>query len=69
MLLMEKETGHLIEVIEPTEVFDPFKDSFTGRLDFGEDVAEPGSFKKAMVSFLSGENLPRCWVDPDYRDK
>jgi len=69
MLLMEKETGHLIEVIEPTEVFDPFKDSFTGRLDFGEDVAEPDSFKKAMVSFLSGENLPRCWVDPDYRDK
>ena len=69
MLLMEKETGHLIEVIEPTEVFDPFKDSFTGRLDFGEDVAEPDSFKKVMVSFLSGENLPLCWVDPDYRDK
>ena len=69
MLLMEKETGHLIEVLEPTEVFDPFKDSFTGRLDFGEDVAEPDSFKKVSTSFLSGEDLPRCWLDPNYRDK
>ena len=68
MLLMEKDTGHLIEVLEPTEVFDPFKDSFTGRLDVGEDVAEPDSFEKKMVCFLSGENLPRCWVDPNYRD-
>ena len=68
MLLMEKETGHLIEVLDPTEVFDPFKDSFTGRLDFGEDVAEPDSFTKVSVSFPSGENLPKCWIDPHYRD-
>ena len=68
MLLMEKETGHLIEVLDPTEVFDPFKDSFTGRLDFGEDVADPDSFNKVSVSFPSGENLPKCWKDPHYRD-
>jgi len=68
MLLMGKETGYLIEVLDPTEVFDPFKDSFTGRLDFGEDVAEPDSFTKVSVSFPSGENLPKCWIDPHYRD-
>ena len=68
MLLMEKETGHLIEVLDPTEVFDPFKDSFKGRLDFGEDVAESDTFKKVSVSFPSGENLPKCWKDPHYRD-
>ena len=68
MLLMEKETGHLIEVLDPTEVFDPFKESFTGRLDFGEDVADPDSFNKVSVSFPSGENLPKCWKDPHYRD-
>ena len=34
MLLMEKETGHLIEVLEPTEVYDPFKDSFSGSTGF-----------------------------------
>ena len=68
MLLMEKETGHLIEVLEPTEVYDPFKDSFSGRLDFGEDVAEHDTFKKVRVSFPSGENLPKCWKDPHYRD-
>ncbi|MEA1890734.1 MAG: acetyltransferase [Pseudomonadota bacterium] len=68
MLLMEKNSGHLIEVLDPTEVFDPFKDSFTGRLDFGEDVAEPENFKKVGVSFPSGESLPKCWMDPHYRD-
>lgn len=68
MLLMEKETGHLIEVLDPAEVFDPFKDSFGGRLDFGEDVAESDVFKKVSVSFPSGENLPKCWKDPHYRD-
>jgi len=68
MLLMEKNSGHLIEVLDPTEVFDPFKDSFAGRLDFGEDVAEPDNFKKVGVSFPSGENLPKCWLDPHYRD-
>ncbi|MGB5223868.1 MAG: hypothetical protein WBN49_01715 [Arenicellales bacterium] len=68
MLLMEKETGHLIEVLDPTEFFDPFNDSFNGRLDFGDDVAEPDSFKKVSVSFPSGENLPKCWKDPNYRD-
>ncbi|MFW2438965.1 MAG: acetyltransferase [Arenicellales bacterium] len=68
MLLMEKNSGHLIEVLDPTEVFDPFKDSFSGRLDFGEDVAEPENFKKVGVSFPSGENLPKCWLDPHYRD-
>ncbi len=68
MLLMEKNSGHLIEVLDPTEVFDPFKASFTGRLDFGEDVAEPDNFKKVGVSFPSGENLPKCWMDPHYRD-
>ena len=52
MLLMEKETGHLIEVLDPTEVFDPFKDSFTGRLDFGEDVAEPDNFTKDLLNRL-----------------
>ena len=68
MLLMEKETGHLIEVLEPTEVYDPFKDSFSGRLDFGEDVNEPDSFNKLSVCFPSGESLPKCWLDPNYRD-
>lgn len=68
MLLMERETGHLIEVIDPTEVFDPFKDAFTGRLDFGEDVADPGQFSKAGTCFPSGESLPKCWVDPNYRN-
>jgi len=68
MLLMEKISGHLIEVLDPTEVFDPFRDSFTGRLDFGEEVAEPDNFKKAGVCFPSGESLPKCWRDTHYRD-
>ena len=68
MLLMERETGHLVEVLDPAEVFDPFKDSFRGRLSVGEDVAEPDTFEKKFICFMSGENLPKCWTDPGYRD-
>jgi len=68
MLLKEKDTGHLIEVLEPKELFDPFSKTFTGRLNFGEDVPDPDQFDKASVEFPSGEALPRCWLDPHYRD-
>jgi len=69
MLLQEKKTGHLIEVMEPKEVFDPFEKEFTGVLDYGEERSDPQKFNKEEVVFPSGEPLPLCWRDPDYRNK
>jgi hypothetical protein len=33
----------------------------------GEELQEPHHFSKAELTFPSGEALPRCWVDAQYR--
>ncbi len=68
MFLKEKGSKHLVEVLNLEELFDPMKPSFKGRLNIGEEMPEPDTFKKAQVRFPSGEDLPRCWVDVHYRD-
>ncbi len=68
MFLKDKQTGHLIEVLDIKELIDPFNPEFTGRLNYGEDLPDPEKFRKENVTFQSGEPLPRCWVDPHYRD-
>jgi hypothetical protein len=40
-----------------------------GRFQSGEEEREPESIKKVNLSFPSGENLPVCWLDSDYRMK
>ncbi len=69
MFLVEKKTGHLIEVLDLKRLFDPFEKEFEGRLNYGEDLPEAQMFKKEDVVFQSGEPLPRCWVDEHYRDE
>jgi hypothetical protein len=69
MLLMQKSTGHLVDVLELKELFDPFVGDFTGRLSYGEDLPEPEKFMKTDICFQSGELLPKCWLDPHYRDE
>jgi hypothetical protein len=68
MFLKEKTSKHLVEVLKLDELFDPMKTSFTGRLNYGEDIPESEMFGKSNVCFPSGEELPRCWVDVHYRD-
>jgi hypothetical protein len=68
MFLKEKDTGHLVEVLDREQLFDPMKSAFTGRLNVGEELPDPDQFNKSKVCFPSGEDLPRCWVDVHYRD-
>jgi len=69
MLLKEKDSKHLIEVLQPDELFDPMRSEFTGRYNFGEEMPETQMFLKDSVCFQSGEPLPRCWMDIHYRDQ
>ena len=68
MLLTQSSSGHLVEVLDLKNLFDPYDDSVLGRLNIGEELPEPEKFAKANLIFPSGENLPRCWIDPHYRD-
>ena len=68
MFLKQIGTSHLVEVLDITELTDPFKPRISGRLNVGEDLPDADSFAKADLRFPSGEPLPLCWVDSHYRD-
>ena len=68
MLLKEKSSGHMVEVANYINLIDLNVDEVIGRYQEGEEVQDPGKFKKLDLVFLSGEDLPRCWSDPHYRD-
>ncbi len=68
MYLKQKATGDLVEVLDLALLFDPFKLEISGRLHVGEELQDPATFSKAELIFPSGEPLPRCWVDPHYRE-
>ena len=68
MLLKERQTGHMVEVLSWIDLINLNCDEVVGRYQEGEDVQEPMRFKKTDLIFLSGEELPRCWTDPHYRD-
>ena len=68
MFLKQKSGGHhLVEVLGLNDLFNPDHARVVGRLHYGEEVQEPEGIPKVDLSFLSGEDLPRCWVDPLYR--
>jgi len=69
MLLKQQESGHLIEVLSISDLFDPTLTYVVGRLDFGEELQDAEKYPKSELVFPSGEALPRCWLDVHYRDQ
>lgn len=69
MYLKHTPSSDLIEVLNLNELVDPCRESITGRSHVGEEMQEPSIFQKAALIFPSGEALPQCWIDPDYKKK
>ena len=68
MFLKMRQDGSLMEVLNLRQLFDPFASGVDGRLHAGEEVQDLETFQKSELQFPSGEALPRCWVDPAYRE-
>jgi len=68
MLLKERSSGHFVEVLDLTDLFDCGKSAVRARLHYGEEMQDPEPFDKRALCFLSGEDLPHCWTDRHYRD-
>lgn len=68
MFLTVRETGHLVEVMQPESLYDPCITEVLARSHAGEELQEPEMYLKAELIFPSGEPLPRCWLDSHYRD-
>ncbi|HHZ88694.1 MAG TPA: acetyltransferase [Chromatiales bacterium] len=68
MFLQYRPNAELVEILDPAALFDPFRDTVSARYNHGEDLPDAEPFTKIDLMFLSGEPLPRCWIDPHYRE-
>jgi hypothetical protein len=57
----------MVEVLSLGDLINPSHPSLVGRYHAGEELQDPERFGKGELEFPSGEDLPRCWVDPHYR--
>ncbi|QUM76015.1 acetyltransferase [Moritella sp. 24] len=67
MFFKHRGNNDMIEVIGQDDLTNLFHNTVLGRYQVGEEQQDPESFNKSDLLFLSGEELPRCWTDPHYR--
>ncbi len=68
MFLKQQKNDKLVEILSLRDLFNPMRTTVVGRYHAGEEVQDADNFDKAELVFLSGESLPRCWIDVHYRD-
>ncbi|MBW4592248.1 MAG: acetyltransferase [Brasilonema angustatum HA4187-MV1] len=68
MLLQDKQTGHLVEIQDFEALISPLKPTIVARLQAGEEEQDPEEYEKQQLVFPSGESLPRCWIDENYKN-
>ena len=69
MLLKEKSSNHMVEVNDVLSLMNLNCNEVVGRYQEGEEEQDSEYYSKSSLVFLSGEELPRCWKDPHYRDQ
>lgn len=67
MYLTDTRNQHMVQVLSLDDLFNPFSATVVGRYHYGEEAQDPEKFNKTELCFLSGEALPRCWTDAEYR--
>jgi hypothetical protein len=68
MFLQNKETGSLVEINDLQALIDPNKPEVLAQSQSGEEEQDPELVQKHNLVFPSSENLPRCWVDVNYKN-
>jgi len=69
MFLKNRRNGDMVKVSDMTSLTNLYRDTVKGRYQAGEEEQDPETFCKDDLVFLSGEALPRCWTDPNYRKR
>jgi hypothetical protein len=69
MLLQDKETGTLVEVMDFQSLINPSESQIVIQMQEGQEEQDPETLQKKNLSFPSGEDLPICWVDANYRNR
>ncbi len=68
MLLKFKQDNALIEIQDVKRLVNPNEPKILGRIQSGEEEQDTIDYEKVDLIFLSGEDLPRCWIDKNYRE-
>ncbi|MGG6295502.1 acetyltransferase [Leptolyngbya sp. AN02str] len=67
MFLQDKKSSVLVKVLNLEELFDPMQEEISGQIQDGQEEQDPAPMPKQHLVFPSGESLPQCWLDKDYR--
>ncbi len=68
MLLQLKDSGELVKINDVQELIDPKSNTVQAKEQEGQEEQEADSYQKENLVFPSGEKLPRCWLDANYRN-
>jgi len=68
MFLKYLPTNDLVEVIDLTDVINPYSTTIWARAHMDEVIQRAENFLKTELAFPSGESLPLCWIDDRYRE-
>lgn len=68
MLLQCKDSGELVEIKDIQELINPNADTVQAQDQEGQEEQDPETYKKENLVFPSGESLPRCWKDANYKN-
>jgi len=67
MFLKSRNNENMVDVSRTSELTNLYRDKVQGCYQHGEELQDQQTFNKADLVFLSGEELPKCWTDPNYR--
>ncbi|MBK1989196.1 acetyltransferase [Sphaerospermopsis aphanizomenoides BCCUSP55] len=67
MFLQIRNSHDLLKIVDIQELFDPNSQIVHAKDQEGEEEQETDLYKKEELVFPSGEELPRCWLDANYR--
>ena len=68
MLLQLKENGELVKIVDVQELINPNTDTVQAKEQQGQEEQQADAYKKENLVFPSGESLPRCWIDANYKN-
>jgi hypothetical protein len=68
MFLQDKSSDTMVKITDLETLFNPLRDEIDGRIQEGQEEQDPKPFAKQDLVFASGEALPRCWMDSNYRN-
>lgn len=67
MFLQLKDSRDLIKIVDIQELLDPNSEIVHAQDQEGQEEQETDIYKKEELVFPSGEELPLCWLDAQYR--